>query len=50
MKIIAIGSLLTIVITTLFFYFGVMGGNLLFTIVGILIVIISTALNGPGDQ
>ncbi len=38
MKIIAIGSLLTIVVTALFFYFGVMGGNLLFTIVGILIV------------
>ena len=40
MKIIAIGSLLTIVVTTLFFYFDVMGGNLLFTIVGILIVAI----------
>lgn len=38
MKIIAVGSLLTIVLTTLFFYFDVMGGNLLFTIVGILIV------------
>ena len=38
MKIIAVGSLLTIVITALFFYFDVMGGNLLFTIVGILIV------------
>ncbi len=38
MKIIAIGSLLTIVITTIFFYFGVMDGNLLFTVVGILIV------------
>lgn len=40
MKIIAIGSLLTIVVTALFFYFDVMGGNLLFTIVGILIVAI----------
>lgn len=40
MKIIAIGSLLTIIVTTLFFYFDVMGGNLLFTIVGILIVAI----------
>lgn len=40
MKIVAIGSLLTIIITTLFFYFDVMGGNLLFTIVGILIVAI----------
>lgn len=38
MKIIAIGSLLTILITALFFYFGVMDGNLLHTIVGILIV------------
>lgn len=38
MKIIAIGSLLTIVVTALFFYFDVMGGSLLFTIVGILIV------------
>lgn len=35
MKIIAIGSLLTIIVTALFFYFDVMGGNLLFTIVGI---------------
>ena len=40
MKIIAIGSLLTLVATTLFFYFDVMEGNLLFTIVGILIVVI----------
>lgn len=40
MKITAIGSLLTIIVTTLFFYFDVMGGNLLFTIVGILIVAI----------
>lgn len=40
MKIIAIGSLFTIIITALFFYFDVMGGNLLFTIVGILIVAI----------
>ncbi len=40
MKIIAIGSLLTIVVTALFFYFDVMGGSLLFTIVGILIVAI----------
>lgn len=38
MKIIAAGSLLTIAVTALFFYFDVMGGNLLFTIVGILIV------------
>lgn len=38
MKIIAMGSLLTIVLVTLLFYFDVMGGNLLFTIVGILLV------------
>lgn len=40
MKIISIGSLLTILITTLFFYFDVMEDNILFTIVGILIVAI----------
>lgn len=40
MKIISIGSLFTILITTLFFYFDVMEGNILFTIVGILIVAI----------
>ena len=40
MKIISIGSLLTILITTLFFYFDVMEGHILFTIVGILIVAI----------
>ncbi len=38
MKIVAFGSLLTILVTALFFYFDVMGGNLLFTIVGIVIV------------
>ncbi len=38
MKIIAFGSVLTIIVTALFFYFDVMGGNLLFTVVGILIV------------
>ncbi len=38
MKIIAVGSLITIIVTALFFYFDVMGGNLLFTVVGILIV------------
>ena len=37
-KIVAFGSLLTIIVTALFFYFDVMGGNLLFTIVGIIIV------------
>ncbi len=38
MKIIMVGTLITILITTLFFFFGPMEGNLLFTIVGILIV------------
>ena len=38
MKIIAIGSLLTIAVTALFFYLDVMGGSLLFTVVGIVIV------------
>ena len=37
-KIIAIGALATILITTLFFFLDVMSGNLLFTIVGIVIV------------
>ena len=37
-KIIAIGSIATILITFLFFWFGVMEGNLLFAIVGILLV------------
>lgn len=38
MKIIAIGSILTLILVTLFFYFDVMQGNLLHTIVGILVV------------
>lgn len=37
-KIIAIGSVLTIIITFLFFWFGVMEGNLFFAVVGILLV------------
>ena len=37
-KIIAIGSIVTIIITFLFFIFGVMNGNLLFAVVGILLV------------
>lgn len=37
-KIIAIGSIATIVITFLFFWFGVMQGHLLFAVVGILLV------------
>lgn len=38
MKVIAIGSVVTIIAIALFFYFDVMQGNLLFTIVGILLV------------
>ncbi len=38
MKIIAIGSILTLILITLFFYFDVMQGNLLHTIVAILLV------------
>ena len=37
-KIIAIGSLVTILVTFLFFWFGVMEGNLLFAIIAILLV------------
>lgn len=40
MKIIAFGSILTLILVTLFFYFDVMDGNLLHTIVGILVVAI----------
>lgn len=39
-KIIAIGSIVTILITFAFFLFGVMGGNILFAVVGILLVAI----------
>ncbi len=38
MRIIVLGTLLAIVVTTIFFFLGPMDGNLLFTIVGILIV------------
>lgn len=38
MRIILFGTLLAIVVTTIFFFIGPMDGNLLFTIVGILIV------------
>ena len=38
MKIIAIGSIITLILVTLFFYFDVMQGNLLHTIVAILLV------------
>lgn len=38
MKIIAVGVVLTLIVTTLFFYFDVMEGNMLFTVVGILII------------
>ena len=37
-KIIAIGSLVTILVTFLFFWFGVMDGNLLFAVIAILLV------------
>ena len=39
-KIIAIGSILTILVTFVFFWLGVMKGNLLFAVVGILLVTI----------
>ena len=38
MKIIAVGSLLTLAAILLFFYFGVMEGNLLFTLTGVILV------------
>lgn len=37
-KIIAIGSIVTILLTFLFFWFGVMDGNILFALVGIVLV------------
>ncbi len=37
-KIIAVGSIVTLIVTFLFFWFGVMEGNLLFAVVGILLV------------
>ena len=37
-KVIAIGSIVTIIVTFLFFWFGVMEGNLLHAVVGILLV------------
>ena len=40
MKIIAIGSIITLILITLFFYFDVMQGNLLYTAVAILLVAI----------
>jgi putative OPT family oligopeptide transporter len=40
MKIIAVGSIVTILLVLVFFYFGVMGGNILFTIAGVLLVTI----------
>ena len=39
-RVIAIGSIVTILVTFLFFWFGVMDGNLLFAIMGILLVTI----------
>ena len=44
MKVIGIGTLLASIATTVFFFFGPMEGNLLFTIVGILIVAVITFL------
>ena len=44
MKIIAIGSIVTLIVTTLFFYFGVMQGNVLHTAVAILLVAVITFL------
>lgn len=38
MKIIAVGSMLTLAAVLLFFYFGVMDGNLLFSVTGVLLV------------
>ena len=38
MKIIAVGSIITLILVTLFFYFDLMQGNLLHTAVGILLV------------
>lgn len=37
-KIIAIGSIVTLLITFIFFWFGIMDGNLLFAVVGIVLV------------
>jgi len=39
-RIISIGTIVTLIATTIFFFFGVMNGNLLFAIVGILLVAI----------
>jgi putative OPT family oligopeptide transporter len=44
MKIIAFGSILTLIVILLFFYFGVMNGNLLHTVVAILLVAVITFL------
>ena len=44
MKIIVIGSLVTLVVVFLFFYFGVMQGNLLHTVVAILLVAVISFL------
>ena len=44
MRIVVFGTLLAIVATTIFFFIGPMDGNLLFTLVGILIVAVITFL------
>ena len=47
-KIIAIGSIVTLIATFIFFWFGVMEGNLLFAVVGILLV--AVGLKGTGGM
>lgn len=37
-KVIAIGSIITLLVTFIFFWFGIMDGNLMFAVVGILLV------------
>lgn len=44
MKIIAIGTVITLVCTFLFFFFGLMDGNLLYSVVGILLVAVISFL------
>lgn len=44
MKIVAIGTIITLLLTFAFFFFGLMKGNLLFSVVGIVLVAIITFL------
>ena len=46
-KVIAIGSVITIALIFLFFWFGVMEGNLLFAVVGIVLVAVIAFLSPP---